>query len=334
MPTEFVIENVSENRAKISAHPFEIGYAITLAHPLKRLLSMSTKGYAPTSIRIADVQHEFDSKRGMLEDIAIFIINVKNLRLKLPQGVEKASFDFSFKGPKEIRGADLVCKGLEVVNPDTYLATINKDAALDFSLVVEQGIGYVASEEIRELVPSGHIALDAFFTPVRNVTYDIENVLFEDNPDYERIVFDITTDGQISPLVAFENALEAMYQQLEVFKKISTPNEYMKVAHSASANSEMNRLLKSVSELSLSTRSRNGLEKAGIKLIAELALMDTATLSDIKNLGKESVKEIKNMMENIDFPVGFARSASYKDQLIKRVAEMKAELKKEEENQE
>lgn len=206
-PTEFTIENISDTVAKISAWPFEIGYGITLAHPLRRLLYTSTIGYAPTAIHIDGVAHEFDSMRGMLEDVALFIINLKKLRFKIKGESNKEIVEFSFKGSKEIYGKDLNNDQVEVVNKDAYLATINEDAELKFTLIVEKGIGYVPSEEIKELINDPKfIALDAFFTPVREATYDIEKVLFEDNPDYEKVVLTVTTDGQITPNEAFQNA--------------------------------------------------------------------------------------------------------------------------------
>ena len=166
MPTEIKVENVSENVAKIIAYPFETGYAVTLAHPLRRLLYTSTVGFAPTAVKIEGVSHEFDSMRGMLEDVAAFIINLKGLRFKIKSDSKREVVEYVFKGPKEIYGKDLLNDVVEIVNPEGYLATINEDAELKFTLVVEKGIGYVPSEEIRDYVDGDFIALDAFFTPI------------------------------------------------------------------------------------------------------------------------------------------------------------------------
>ena len=165
MPTEIKVENVSENVAKIIAYPFETGYAVTLAHPLRRLLYTSTVGFAPTAVKIEGVSHEFDSMRGMLEDMAAFIINLKGLRFKIKGDSLREVVEYSFKGPKEIYGSDLNNDAVEIVNPSAYLATINEDADLKFTLIIEKGIGYVPSEEIRENLDADFIALDAFFTP-------------------------------------------------------------------------------------------------------------------------------------------------------------------------
>ncbi|TXE88071.1 DNA-directed RNA polymerase subunit alpha [Campylobacter volucris] len=324
-PTEFSIENISDTVAKVSAWPFEIGYAITLAHPLRRLLYSSTVGYAPTGVKIKGVSHEFDSMRGMLEDVALFIINLKKLRFRLKTDSEKEIVTFSFKGPKEICGKDLDNDVIEVVNSDSYLATINEDADLEFTLIIEKGIGYVPSEEVQNFLDPEFIALDAFFTPVKHAVYDIEKVLFEDNPDYEKVVFTITTDGQISPSDAFKNALEAMYKQLSVFDKIASA-KCVAVSQTSANEVEHVKLLQNITDLNLSARSYNCLEKANVVYIGELALMSSSELADLKNLGKKSLDEIKSVMESIGFPIGSSKlSDSAKETLTRKITELKAQ---------
>ena len=324
-PTQFSIDNINETTAKISAWPFEIGYGITLAHPLRRLLFASTVGFAPTALHIEGVSHEFDSLRGMLEDVTLFIINLKKLRFKLKNDADKEMISFKFKGPKEIHGSDLNGDIVEVVNGESYLATINEDIELEFTLIIEKGIGYVPSEEIRNLIPDiSYIALDAFFTPVREAVYDIEKVLFEDNPDYEKVVFTITTDGQITPEKAFENALEAMYKQLSVFDKITNAGAILKKQQAAD-ELENQKLLQNVTDLNLSARSFNCLEKADVRYIGELALMSVTELSSLKNLGKKSLEEIKSVMESIGLPVGTSKLSDNKELLSKKIAELKAQ---------
>ena len=330
MPTEIKVENVSENVAKIIAYPFETGYAVTLAHPLRRLLYTSTVGFAPTAVKIEGVSHEFDSMRGMLEDMAAFIINLKGLRFKIKGDSLREVVEYSFKGPKEIYGSDLNNDAVEIVNPSAYLATINEDADLKFTLIIEKGIGYVPSEEIRENLDSDFIALDAFFTPVTKAVYDIENVFVEDNPDYEKVVFTITTDGQISAIDAFKNALEAMYQQLAVFKGIVNISAADTFGRAIPANSEFAKLFESVSNLSLSARSFNCLDRADIRFIGELAIMEESELKDLKNLGKKSLEEIKAVMEEIGNPIGNQELGDKKEQLKRKLDELKAQRQKNE----
>ncbi len=324
MPTEIEVESIAQNSVKISAYPFESGFAVTLAHPLRRLLYSSTVGFAPIAIKIEGVSHEFDSMRGMLEDVALFIINLKNIRFKIKDDSKRAVVEYSFTGPKEITGEDLNSSEVEIVNPDAYLATINEDAELNFTLIIERGIGYVPSEVLRDSVEPGFIALDAFFTPVKKAVYDIENILVEDNPNFEKVVFTVETDGQVTPIEAFKNALEAMYEQMSVFNGVLDIN----VASNdepAAANSEVTKLLQSVEELGLSARSFNCLSRAGIKVVGELAFMSEAELKDLKNLGKKSLEEIKTAMDEIGFPVGSTFPPEVVESVKKRIEEMKTE---------
>ncbi|MDR2099653.1 MAG: DNA-directed RNA polymerase subunit alpha [Campylobacteraceae bacterium] len=319
VPTELAIENIGENRLKISAYPFEAGFGITLAHPLRRLLYASTVGFAPTSVKIDGVAHEFDSIRGMFEDVANFIINLKAIRFKIKNDSPKVVVNYSFKGQKEIKGADLINEEVDIVTPEIHLATINEDAEINFEVVIERGIGYVPSEIIREHASDGFIVLDAFFTPVKKAMYDIENILIEDNPDYEKVVFTIETDGQISPIDAFKHSLKAMYEQMRVFNNVLDAS----IGVQDSDAGKFAILLQNISELNLSARSFNSLEKAQMKYVAEIALLSDSELKGLKNLGKKSFDEIKAVMEEIGFPVG-SLSSEDAEFLIKKVSELKA----------
>ncbi|RAZ24592.1 DNA-directed RNA polymerase subunit alpha [Campylobacter hyointestinalis] len=323
MPTEIEVVNVSENVAKIIAYPFETGYAVTLAHPLRRLLYTSTVGFAPTGVKIEGVAHEFDSMRGMLEDVTLFIINLKNLRFKLKNNSQREVIEYNFKGPKEIIGSDLNNDIVEIVNPDAYLATINEDADFKFSVIVEKGIGYVPSEEIRDYIEADYIALDAFFTPVKKAVYEIENVLVEDNPDYEKIVLTVTTDGQVGPVEAFKHSIEAMYKQMSVFNNVLNIDVNVALSISGRSN-EHSKLFESVENLNLSARSFNCLDKAEIRYIGELALMEESELKELKNLGKKSLDEIKAVMAEIGYPFGENTLGDSKEMLRKKIAELKS----------
>jgi len=324
MPTEIEVESIAQNSVKIAAYPFESGFAVTLAHPLRRLLYSSTVGFAPIAIKIEGVSHEFDSMRGMLEDVALFIINLKNIRFKIKNDAKRAVVNYSFAGPKEIRGEDLNNSDIEIVNPDAYLATINEDAELSFSLVIERGIGYVPSETLRDSIESGYIALDAFFTPVKKAVYEIENVLVEDNPNFEKVIFTVETDGLVTPIEAFKNSLEAMYAQMSVFNGVLDISVTSKDEANVSSG-EVTKLLQSVEELGLSARSFNCLDRAGVKVVGELALMDETELKELKNLGKKSLEEIKAIMAEIGFPVGTTFSPEVVESVKKRIQEIKSE---------
>ncbi|WP_456451915.1 DNA-directed RNA polymerase subunit alpha [Hydrogenimonas sp.] len=319
MPSEVEIEQTGDNRMRITAYPFETGYAVSLAHPIRRLLLGSTIGYAPIGVKIEGASHEFDSVRGMLEDVAVFIINLKNLRFKIKSDEKQVEVNYSFTGPIEITGADLSNDEVEVVTPEGFLATLNEDAELNFSLLIHQGIGYVPSEDLRESLPEGYIALDAFFTPVRAANYTIENMLVEDNPNYEKIVFDIETDGQIDPVTAFKNTIEVMYRQMSVFNNILDIDVAAEQSQPAAENPVVKKLMQGLDTLGLSARSFNSLERAGLKFIGELALMTENELKEIKNLGKKSLEEIKAKLEEAGFPVGTELDEETAKQLKKKI---------------
>jgi DNA-directed RNA polymerase subunit alpha len=302
-PQEFEVEQISENEANIMAYPFETGYAISLAHPLRRFLLSSSVGYAPIAIKIEGAKHEFDSVRGMLEDISDFILNLKEIRFKLTNEVEEAEINYSFAGPCVVKGSDLSNDEVEVVTPDASLATLNEDSTLNFTIKIAQGIGYVASEDTHDELEDGYIALDAYFTPVRSATYKIENVLVEDNPNFERVVLNIRTDGQISPLDAFRNSLEVMYAQLAVFNSeisVKAPTTVERVEESP----DVKKLTTHIDSLGLSARSFNCLDRSSIKLIGEIAMMSTSDLKNVKNLGKKSYDEIVEKLHEFGFEVG------------------------------
>jgi DNA-directed RNA polymerase subunit alpha len=302
-PQEFEVEQISENEANIMAYPFETGYAISLAHPLRRFLLSSSVGYAPIAIKIEGAKHEFDSVRGMLEDISDFILNLKDIRFKLLDKTTEAEISYSFAGPCTIKGSDLTNNEVEVVTPDAHLATLNEDSTLNFSIKIAQGIGYVASEDTHDELDDGYIALDAYFTPVRSATYKIENVLVEDNPNFERVIINIRTDGQISPLDAFRNSLEVMYAQLAVFNSeisVKAPTTIERVEE----NPDLKKLTAHIDSLGLTARSFNCLDRSNIKLIGEIAMMSINDLKNVKNLGKKSYDEIIEKLQEIGYEVG------------------------------
>ena len=322
-PEEVDIVETGENRAEISAWAFETGYAITMAHPLRRLILGSSVGFAPISLKIDGVLHEFDSVRGMKEDIAVFIINLKNIRFKIKEDLDRAVVKYSFNGPKEIKASDLENDQVEVINGDLILATLNKDAELNFVIEIAKGIGYVPSEELREIVDSEAIALDAFFTPVKKANYRIENILVGDNPNYEKIIFEIETDGQITPRDAFGNALETMNRQMNVFGKVFDVDlEATKTK--GKSESALKTLLIPIDMLGFGARSSNSLERAGIKFIGELVLMGENEIKSIKNLGKKSLDEIMSTLESHGFGTDYKLDGKLRADLIEKIKQLKS----------
>ncbi|MDD2450360.1 DNA-directed RNA polymerase subunit alpha [Sulfurovum sp.] len=323
MPTEVEVNEISENRAQITAYPFESGYAVTLAHPLRRLILGSSIGYAPISVKIEGAAHEFDNIRGMHEDVAVFIINLKNIRFKIKDESDRVEVSYSFAGHKEVTAQDLNNDLVEVVNGDLPLATLNEDAELNFTVVISKGIGYVPSENLRDEVANDAIALDAFFTPVRKANYAIEPVLVEDNPSFEKIIFDIVTDAQIGPVEAFTNALEVMNKQLSIFNGVLDVDISTAPIKKSSDESELKPFLQTVDSLGLSARSFNSLDRAGIKYLGELVLMSENEIKNIKNLGKKSLDEINECLVEHGFGEDYDLSDVTRAHLVKKLEQLK-----------
>ncbi len=303
VPTKIEVKESGTNSVQIAAYPFEAGYAITLAHPLRRLLLGSSVGFAPIALKIEGVAHEFDSIRGVVEDVSHLIVNLKMIRFKVKDESEEVRVDYQFVGPKVITGSELSNDIIEVVTPDIHLATINEDAVLNFSIVVRKGIGYVPSEDIRGVIPEGFMPLDAYFTPVTNVTYETENILVEDDPNFEKVIFNIQTDGQIEPLTAFKNALSVMHRQMAIFNS-ELNIEVPEIDNGDDDRPEIKTLLQPIDSLNFSARCFNCLDRSGIKHLGELVLLSEDKIKNIKNLGKKSLDEITAKLEELGYPIG------------------------------
>ena len=322
IPTKFEIEEISDTEIKINVYPFETGFAITFAHPIKRLLISSSIGYSPIGIKIKNATHEFDNIPGVLEDVARLIINLKGIRFKLKDSNERAEVSYSFSGNKAICGADLESDEVEVVTPKNYLATVNEDGELNFTLIIRKGIGYVPSEDIRVTAlkkEKDFIPTDGYFTPITKADYKIEQVTIEDNPNMEKIIFHIATDGQTTPKDLFINSLKVMESQLSIFKDIYHQVDSNLLSDEDLYGSDMldenilseeeekiiNNLLIEIKDFGLKPRVANALVSAGFLFIGEVAFLEEKNLKDIKNFGTSSINELNTAL----FKVGLNREA-------------------------
>jgi len=322
IPNKLDIE-VEGNTAKVEIYPFEKGYGITLAHPIRRVLLASTVGYAPVAIKIDGVAHEFDSIKGVFEDVATFIINLKNIRFKIKEDKEEVEVNYSFSGPKELYGKDLTNDDVEVVTPDGYIATLNEEVTLNFSLIIKKGMGFVISENIRDSIPSDYITLDAFFSPIKSAVYDIENILVEDETDFEKVIFTIETDGQIAPDNALKDAVNKLFSQFAIFsEKFSVVQN---VEFEETLEDDYKVLTEPIENLNLRSRSFNCLNNAAIKYVGELVMMGSNEIAKIKNLGKKSLDEITEKLESIGFSVNEPLPENVKKLLQKEIEKLKEE---------
>ena len=322
IPSEFSFQK-NDNKAVIEIYPFEAGFGVSVAHPIRRTLIAATLGYAPVAIQIQGVKHEFDSLKGMLEDVASFIINLKNIRFKIKDDTkDEIEVNYHFTGPKEIKGKDLINDEIDIVTPEEYIATLNEEGELNLSIIIKKGMGFVAVENYRDKLPDDFIGLDAYFSPIKKVVYNIENVLVQDDPTFEKVIFEIETDGQIDPVDAFKDAINSYLNQFTVFSKefkLETKQE-----ENVELSDEYNILFEPIENLNLRSRSFNALDRAGIKYVGELALMGKEKIANVKNLGTKSLEEIYDKLDEIGFSLSKTLPLN-----IKKIIEEKLEKLKE-----
>ena len=321
IPSEFSYKK-EDNKAVIEIYPFEAGFGVSVAHPIRRTLISATLGYAPVALKIEGVKHEFDSLKGMLEDVASFIINLKNIRFKIKDpSKNEVTVDYHFAGPKEIRGEDLINDEIDVVTPNEYIATLNDEGELKLSLIIKKGMGFVAVENYRDELPEGFIGLDAYFSPVKKVVYNIENMLVEDDPNFEKVIFEVETDAQIDPIDAFKDAVNTYLNQFAVFSKEFKLETKQK--EDVELPEEFNILFEPIENLNLRSRSFNALDRAGIKFIGELVLMGKEKIANIKNLGTKSLEEIFEKLEEIGFSLSKPLPLNIKKAVEEKLAKLK-----------
>jgi len=322
IPNEFSYQKEG-NLARIEVYPFEKGFGVSVAHPIKRVLIASTLGYAPVAIKIDGVKHEFDSLKGMLEDVASFIINLKNIRFKIKSDKDEVKVSYHFVGPKEIKGSDLVNDEVDVVTPQNYIATLNEEGELKLEIIIKKGIGFVPVESFREKLPAEFIGIDAYFSPIKKVVYNIENVLVEDDPNFEKVIFEVETDGQIDPIDAFKDAISNYLNQFNIFTK-EFDIEQVK-DDSVFLSDEYNILFEPIENLNLRSRSYNALDRAGVKYIGELVLMGKEKISNIKNLGAKSLEEIFEKLEEVGFSINKALPVDIKKAIEEKLSKLKGD---------
>lgn len=282
------------------------GYGHTLGNSLRRIILSSLFGAAITTVKIEGASHEFSTLEGVKEDVITILLNLKKARFKLTT-MESQTVTLSVKGAKDVTAGDIQVSGqVEVLNPEQHIATLtDKNATLNIEIVVAKGFGYVSKEiHQKEKVDIGTIALDAIFTPIRRVNYEVDNMRVGDRTDYNRLRITIETDGTISPRRALEASIEIMINQLKsvigfVEKAEVVEEEISSVADEKPAKKDAadNDFLKTrVENLDLSTRTNNALSNANIRTIGGLARKTEEDLLEIDGLGDKGIQEIKRAL--------------------------------------
>jgi len=291
---------------KFIAEPLERGYGVTLGNSLRRVLLSSIEGAAVTNIRIEGVLHEFSTIPGVKEDVPEIILNIKNLVLRSYSKTPRKIY-IKEKGEKEVKARDIIVdESIEVINPDLHIATLTSpDAKLEIEMEVGRGRGFVPAEmNRREDAPIGVIPVDSIFTPVKKVSFHVENTRVGKRTDYDRLILEVYTNGSIEPKEALIYAARVLNKHLELFFTLGELPEEETEELTPEEVALYEKLRIPISELELSVRSANCLREANIKILADLVEKTEAQLLSYKNFGKKSLNEIVTLLKGMGLSLG------------------------------
>jgi DNA-directed RNA polymerase subunit alpha len=307
-PTKIDIEreSCSVYYARFSAEPFERGYGITIGNSLRRILLSSIMGAAITTVKIDGVDHEFSTVRGVKEDVTEIILNLKKVVLRMEDDKPRM-LRIDVRGEGEIKAGDIIHDGgVEIINPEHHIATLSEDARVYMEMKAKVGRGYVPSERNRdEDDPIGTTPIDAIFSPVRRVSYNVSPARVGFRTDYDKLTMEIQTDGSISALDALSFAAKIIREQMKIFINFEEPDELEAGEMKEGERQEFNdNLYRNVDELELSVRSANCLKNADIKYIGELVQKTEQEILMTKNFGRKSLNEIKEILACMGLKLG------------------------------
>ncbi|MBU6439735.1 MAG: DNA-directed RNA polymerase subunit alpha [Betaproteobacteria bacterium] len=299
-PKSIQVESLGALRAKVTLEPFERGYGHTLGNALRRVLLSSLVGYAPTEVSINGVLHEYSVVDGLQEDVIGVLLNLKGVVFKL-HNRDEVTLSLRKEGEGVVTAADIQTPhDVEIVNPEHVIAHLSQQGKLDMQIKVEKGRGYVPGNLRRYADEGGktigRIVLDASFSPVRRVSYAVENARVEQRTDLDKLVMDIETNGSISAEEAIRTSARILVEQLSVFASLEGAEKSLEAAGSASAQQFDPILLRPVDDLELTVRSANCLKAENIYYIGDLIQRSETELLKTPNLGRKSLNEIKEVL--------------------------------------
>lgn len=280
------------------------GYGHTLGNSLRRIILSSLPGAAITSVKIEGVEHEFSTIDNVREDVITILLNLKKLRFEILGG-EGQTISIKVKGPAKISGADLSLPGqVRLLNPNSYICELTGKTEFEAEFRVEKGLGYVPREALKkDRVDIGEISVDAIFSPIRRVNYEVENMRVGDRTDYNRLRISIETDGTISPRAALEQSIEVMINQLKAIvgfreEEVMQSESVASAPAPASGETAAEALKTRIEDLELSSRTISALQNANIRTVGGLARKKEVDLADIEGLGPKSIQEVKRALAN------------------------------------
>jgi len=292
----------SEEFGKYEIAPLERGYGITLGNSLRRILLSSLPGVAITSVKIEGVKHEFSSIPGVYEDVTDIILNLKEVVLKY-NGKDIETINLEIEGEGEVKAGDFKTSAdIEIINEDHHIATLAEDGKLILEATVEKGRGYVTAEENKGHFDKiiGLIPIDSSFSPITRANFQVEDTRVGQVTDFDRLILDIQTDGSIHPDDAISLAAKIMVEHLDLFINLTDEVDDVEIMVEKEEEEKDKILDTTIEELELSVRSSNCLKRAGINNVGELTEKTEDDLMKVRNLGKKSLLEIKDKLNELD----------------------------------
>jgi len=290
--------------ATVNVEPLERGFGVTIGNALRRVLLSSLQGTAITGMQVQGVLHEFSTIPGVIEDVTDIVLNVKGITLKMDVDGPKR-LRLNVNGPAKVT-ADMIelTAGFEIMNPEHHICTLDKGAKLEVEFIVENGKGYIpANSNNQDEMPIGLIPIDALFSPIRKVAYRVDNTRVGQQTDYDKLLFDIETDGTLTPEDAIAFGARILTEQLKPFINFDEPEP--EVEEDAESVLPFNRsLLKKVDELELSVRSANCLKNDNIVYIGDLVQKTEPEMLRTPNFGRKSLNEIKEVLKIMSLELG------------------------------
>ncbi|WP_396188734.1 DNA-directed RNA polymerase subunit alpha [Flavobacterium sp.] len=303
-PDKVIMIDSTDFEGKFEFRPLEPGYGLTVGNALRRVLLSSLEGFAITSVKIDGVEHEFSTIAGVVEDVTEIILNLKQVRFKRQiEDIDNESVSISLSGKDQITAGDFqkFISGFQVLNPELVICNLDNKTNINMELTIEKGRGYVPAEENKKPnAPIGTIFTDSIYTPVKNVKYSIENYRVEQKTDYEKLVFEIITDGSIHPKDALTEAAKTLIHHFMLFSDERITLEADEIAQTESYDEEslhMRQLLKTkLVDMDLSVRALNCLKAAEVDTLGDLVSFNKNDLMKFRNFGKKSLTELDELV--------------------------------------
>jgi len=303
-PDKVIMIDSSEFEGKFEFRPLEPGYGLTVGNALRRVLLSSLEGFAITSVKIENIEHEFSTIPGIVEDVTEIILNLKQIRFKRQiEDVEEEKVTIVVGNQDQLKAADFqkFISGFQVLNPDMVICNLEKGVQLSIEVTIEKGRGYVPAEENKKSNSTfGVIAIDSIFTPVKNVKYSVENYRVEQKTDYEKLIFEISTDGSIHPKNALTEAAKTLIHHFLLFSDERITLEADEIAQAETYDEEslhMRQLLKTkLIDMDLSVRALNCLKAAEVDTLGDLVSYNKNDLMKFRNFGKKSLTELEELV--------------------------------------